>query len=68
MNFDQDFFLVLRAKKLGRSVLVKNNEVKTSSRRYKDYRAAVYIAKSLVNITSLFVFKKSIFFEFGNIR
>ena len=68
VNFDQDFFLVLRAKKLGRSVLVKNNEVKTSSRRYKDYRAAVYIAKSLVNITSLFVFKKSIFFEFGNIR
>lgn len=68
VNFNQDFFLILRAKKYGRSVFVKNNEVQTSSRRYKDYRAIIYTIKSLMNVVSLFVFKRSIFFEFEDIR
>lgn len=68
VNFDQDFFLIFRAKKIGRSVFVNNNEVITSSRRFKNFKAAVYLAKSLFNIVSLSVFKKVLFFEFDNIR
>lgn len=68
VNFDQDFFLIFRAKKFGSSVFVNDNEVITSSRRFKSFKATVYLTKSLFNIVSLSVFKKALFFEFDNVR
>ncbi len=68
INFHQDVYLVTQAKKYGQLRFLPNNTVITSSRRYTNPRVIVYILKAGVNFLSLFFFKKTVFFDFGNVR
>jgi len=68
INFNTDTDLILRAKKEGKVVFLKKNNVITSSRRYRDISAFPYMLKGILNSLSLLLFKKTIFFEFGNVR
>jgi len=68
INFNTDTDLILRAKKEGKVVFLKKNNVITSSRRYQDTSALPYMLKGILNSLSLLLFKKTIFFEFGNVR
>jgi len=68
INFHQDVYLALRAKKIGKFKFLTDNPVITSSRRYSSLKAVPYVLKALVNIITLLFFKKSVFFEFGDVR
>ena len=68
INFHQDVYLATQAKKHGQFKFLLNNPVITSSRRYGNPRGVIYVLKSAVNLLSLFLFKKTVFFEFGNVR
>ncbi len=69
INFEQDIYLVTKAKKFGKIKYLLNNPIITSSRRYKNVRKSlVYVSKALINLVSLLVLKKTPFFDFENIR
>jgi len=68
VNFNADAYLQMKARKAGKTVFSKDNFVICSSRRFRNLGSLVYIAKSLTNIVSLFIFGKTIFYEFSNIR
>ncbi|MEW5805546.1 MAG: glycosyltransferase [Patescibacteria group bacterium] len=68
INFHQDTYLVLKAKKRGKAVFLRDNYVITSSRHFKGWPAIPYILKGGINLIFLFLFGKTIFWDFGNVR
>jgi len=68
VNFNADTCLQLKAKRLGKSLFLRNNPVVTSSRRFRKLNSLVYIAKSLTNLLCLILSGKTLFYEFGNCR
>jgi glycosyltransferase involved in cell wall biosynthesis len=68
VNFNADAYLQLKARKLGKSLFLRNNPVITSSRRFCKLNSLVYIAKSITNLFCLALFRKTLFYEFGNCR
>jgi len=68
INFHTDTDLIIRAKKEGQVVFLPENKVLTSSRHYQGGAGIIYILRGIINTTWLFLFKKTIFYEFGNVR
>lgn len=69
VNFNQDSYLVVKARKVGKISFLRNNLIITSSRRHKKiFVSAIYTIKSLTNLICLALFKKTIFHKFGDIR
>ncbi len=68
INFHADTDLVLRAKKEGKAVFLSKNRVTTSSRHYRGFKGIVYTVKGIVNAIWLFLFKKTLFWHFGEVR
>ena len=68
INFHADTDLIMRTRRLGKTVFMTNNPVITSSRHYKGLAGIIYSLKGIINHFSLILFKKTIFYEFGNVR
>ena len=68
INFHTDTDLILRTKKEGQVVFLPKNKVITSSRHYHEKAGIIYVFKGIINALWLFLFKKTIFYKFGNIR
>ena len=68
INFHTDTDLIWRAKRKGQAVFLPENKVLASSRHFKGFRGIIYSLKGIINHSSLILFKKTIFYEFGNIR
>ena len=68
INFHADTDLILRAKHLGKTAFLTDNPVITSSRHFKGSKGIIYSLKGIINFFSLVLFKKTIFYEFGNVR
>jgi len=68
INFHTDTDLMLRAKKEGQAVFLPENKVLTSSRHYQGRAGIIYVLRGIINAVWLFLFKKTIFYEFGNVR
>lgn len=68
INFHQDVALVLKAKREGKVVFLKDNWVVSSSRHFRGWPGIVYIAKAWVNFLFLFLFKRTVFWDFGVVR
>ncbi len=68
INFNVDTDLFLRVKKIGKSIYLPNNKVITSSRHYRGLSGLFYPLKGILNALYLLLFKKTIFYEFGDVR
>jgi glycosyltransferase involved in cell wall biosynthesis len=68
VNFDADVDVCYRLMKEGKLLFLKDNKVATSSRRFKHPGAMAYNLKGAINILWLSLFKKTLFFEFGDVR
>jgi len=68
INFHAETDLILRAKKEGKAVFLLKNRVATSSRHYHGLKGLNYIFKGSTNVIWLFLFKKTLFWHFGEIR
>lgn len=68
MNFNADTDLQIRAKKTGRWIFLKDNFVLTSSRHYQGVTGLIYVVKGLMNSLLLLICKKTLFYEFGDVR
>ena len=68
INFHADIDLILRAKRLGKTAFLADNPVITSNRHFKGFKGIAYSLKGIINFASLVLLKKTIFYEFGNIR
>jgi len=68
INFHADTDLILRAKKEGKAVFLLKNRVITSSRHYRGLEGIGYVAKGVINALWLFLFKKTLFWHFGEVR
>jgi glycosyltransferase involved in cell wall biosynthesis len=68
INFDTDVDLCLRARKEGRMVFLWNNPVVSSSRHLQGLGGTIYCIKGTINIICLILFKKTPFFQFGDVR
>ena len=69
INFEQDIYLITKSKKVGKIKYLLDNPIITSSRRYKNvHKSLVYASKGLINLVSLLLLKKTLFFDFDNIR
>ena len=68
VNMCGDTELCLRLQKRGKMVFLKDNKVVTSSRRFTNPGSTSYTLKGMINIICLVLFKKTLFFEFGDIR
>jgi len=68
INFNADTYLTLKARKFGKVAFLRKNPIITSNRRFKDPLFPVYLIKSFINCSCLFFFKKTLFYEFSNIR
>lgn len=68
INFHADTDLILRAKKEGRAVFLLKNRVITSSRHYRGFEGIGYVSKGIINALWLFLFKKTLFWHFGEVR
>lgn len=68
INFDTDVDLCLRIRKEGKMLFLWDNPVVTSSRHFRGIKGIIYCLKGAVNITSLILFAKAPFFQFGDVR
>jgi len=68
INFHADTDLILRAKKEGKAVFLLKNRVITSSRHYRGLEGIGYVVKGVINALWLFLFKKTLFWHFGEVR
>jgi len=68
INFHADTDLILRTKKEGKAVFLLKNRVITSSRHYRGLKGVVYVFKGIINAVWLFLFKKTLFWHFGEVR
>ena len=68
INFNQDAYLSKKAKEIGQTVFLTENAVITSSRRYSTWKVLAYVSKTLVNMVSLQLFGRTVFFDFGEVR
>jgi len=68
INFHADTDLILRAKKEGKAVFLLKNRVITSSRHYRGLKGIGYVVKGIINALWLFLFKKTLFWHFGEVR
>jgi len=68
INFHADTDLILRTRRLGKIAFLSDNLVITSSRHFKGSKGIIYSLKGIINFSSLVLLKKTIFYEFGNVR
>lgn len=68
INFNWENDLSLRIKSEGRFIFLWFNPVVTSSRHFKGLEGIKYSLKGLINGACLLLFKKTIFFHFGDVR
>jgi glycosyltransferase involved in cell wall biosynthesis len=68
INFHADTDLILRAKKEGKAIFLLKNRVITSSRHYRGLKGIGYVSKGIINALWLFLFKKTLFWHFGEVR
>lgn len=68
VNFDTDVDFCLRIRKEGKVLFLRDNPVVTSSRHFRGLKGIIYCLKGAVNITSLILFAKAPFFQFGDVR
>lgn len=68
INFNWENDLSLRAKKEGRVFFLWHNPVTTSSRHFRGVAGIRYCLKGIINGIYLILFKKTIFFHFGDVR
>lgn len=68
INMNEDIYISAVLKKIGKIVVLRDNPVITSSRRLTSSNLFSFTYRSLVNIFSIFIFKKSVFFDFKAIR
>ncbi|HUV71718.1 MAG TPA: glycosyltransferase [Clostridia bacterium] len=67
INLGEDFYLALKIKQLGKVVFLKDNPVVVSSRRFFDGYFS-YASKYIINVLTIFVFDKPLFFKFKEVR
>jgi len=68
INMNEDLYLALTLKKIGKIIILKDNPVITSSRRLLSPHFSWFAYRSLLNTLSIYFFGKSIFFNFEAIR
>ena len=68
INFHAETDWILRAKKEGKAIFLLKNRVITSSRHYRGLEGIGYVAKGVINALWLFLFKKTLFWHFGEVR
>lgn len=68
INLNEDIYLSLALRKYGKIIALKNNPIITSSRRFTSSKLILYFCRSVINVLFIFLFKKSIFFDFEAIR
>lgn len=67
INLAEDFYLALKLKQLGKVVVLKDNPVVVSSRRFFDGYFS-YASKYIINVLTILAFDKPIFFKFKEVR
>lgn len=68
ISFNWENDLSLRAKKEGKLAFLWHNPVVTSSRHFKGIEGIKYSLEGLINGISVLLFKKTLFFHFGDVR
>ena len=69
LNFNVDAWIAFEIKKKGYSrYFIRNNWVKTSARHIVGMVGIKYMAKSMLNLIVLFLFNKTLYYEFGDVR
>jgi glycosyltransferase involved in cell wall biosynthesis len=68
INMCADTDLCMRMGKQGKRRFLLDNKILTSGRRFRNRGAMAYILKGLINDIWLILFKKTIFFDFGEVR
>lgn len=68
INLAEDFYLSIKIKKTGKVVILKDNAVVASSRRFTKKEFFPYAGKYLFNVTSIALFNQALFFQFKPIR
>jgi len=68
INFNEDFYISLKIKKTGKVLILKNRGVSTSSRRYTPKDFFPYAARAIINITSIALFDRSVFFNLRPVK
>jgi glycosyltransferase involved in cell wall biosynthesis len=68
VNFQEDAYLSLKLKKLGKVIILKENFVFGSPRRITHLSFVSYVLKSAVNVLLLYLFGRTIFFGFKAVR
>lgn len=68
INFNADTYLLIQARKFGQISFLKENQVVVSNRRFRSLTTLPYITKSALNCLCLLLFKKTLFYNFENIR
>jgi len=68
LNFNVDTDLCFRLKRCGRVVFLRDNKVITSSRHYRGIKGIFYSAKGILNVISLKILNRTLFFNFGDAR
>lgn len=67
INLCEDFYLSVKIKKAGKVVVLSDNPVVPSSRRFFD-GFFPYASKYVVNVLTILIFDKPIFFKFKEVR
>jgi len=67
INMSEDFFISKKIKKVGKLIILKDNDVITSDRRLTRNFIS-YTVKYLINIATISFFEKAAFFDFEAIR
>jgi cellulose synthase/poly-beta-1,6-N-acetylglucosamine synthase-like glycosyltransferase len=68
INFNWENDLSVRARKEGKVFFLWHNPVITSSRHFKGVEGIRYCLKGIINGIYLILFKKTIFYNFGDVR
>lgn len=68
INYSVDAWLSFMAHKYGKAVYLPENKVITASRHYKGFTGVIYSLKGSINYLSLLLSKRTVFFEFGDVR
>lgn len=67
INLCEDFYLALKINQVGKVLILKNNPVVISSRRFFD-GFFTYASKYIINVFTILIFDQPIFFKFKAVR
>jgi glycosyltransferase involved in cell wall biosynthesis len=67
INLCEDFYLSVKIKKAGKTIVLPDNPVLTSSRRFFEGFFS-YASKYIINVFTILIFDKPVFFKFKAVR